>query len=82
MANTGSDGWEQEHQNGRWSAAGNGRAKVEGWVPRWMQFPPSAYTTRGGVGSVNRAGEADALLAQVESESKKPTEAEPERQAA
>jgi ParB family chromosome partitioning protein len=29
-----------------------GRAKVEGWVPRWMEFPPTAYTARGGVGSV------------------------------
>jgi ParB family chromosome partitioning protein len=30
----------------------DGRAKVERWVPRWMAFPPSAYTTRGGVGTV------------------------------
>ena len=30
----------------------NGRAKVEGWVPKWMAFPPSAYTARGGVGTV------------------------------
>jgi len=30
----------------------NGRAKVERWVPRWMAFPPSAYTARGGVPSV------------------------------
>ena len=29
-----------------------GRAKVEHWVPRWMAFPPSAYTTRGGAGTV------------------------------
>lgn len=33
----------------------NGRAKVEGWVPRWMAFPPSAYTARGGVGTMTRA---------------------------
>ncbi|HYC94762.1 MAG TPA: chromosome partitioning protein ParB, partial [Sphingomicrobium sp.] len=33
----------------------NGRSKVEGWVPRWMAFPPSAYTKRGGVGTVQRA---------------------------
>ncbi len=33
-------------------AGTNGRAKVEPWVPRWMAFPPTAYTTRGGVGSV------------------------------
>lgn len=28
--------------------------KVDGWVPRWMAFPPSVYTDRGGVGSVER----------------------------
>ena len=33
----------------------NGRAKVSGWVPRWMRFPPAAYTARGGVGSVEKA---------------------------
>jgi ParB family chromosome partitioning protein len=27
----------------------NGRAKRENWVPKWMQFPPAAYTKRGGV---------------------------------
>jgi len=31
---------------------GNGRAKVEGWVPRWLAFPPAAYTERGGVNAV------------------------------
>ncbi len=31
----------------------NGRPKVEKWVPRWLKFEPSAYTARGGVGSVN-----------------------------
>jgi len=30
----------------------NGRTKVEGWVPKWMTFPPSAYTERGGVSTV------------------------------
>ncbi|MBU0865543.1 MAG: ParB N-terminal domain-containing protein, partial [Alphaproteobacteria bacterium] len=30
----------------------NGRPKVEGWVPKWMAFPPAAYTARGGVGTV------------------------------
>lgn len=30
----------------------NGREKVERWVPHWMAFPPSAYTARGGVGTV------------------------------
>lgn len=33
----------------------NGRARVEGWVPRWMAFPPSAYTQRGGVGTLEQA---------------------------
>ncbi|WP_077148892.1 ParB/RepB/Spo0J family partition protein [Sphingopyxis sp. KK2] len=30
----------------------NGRPKVEAWVPKWMAFPPAAYTARGGVGTV------------------------------
>src|SRR3546814_18816534 len=33
----------------------NGRAKREAWVPRWMAFPPSAYTLRGGVANVKAA---------------------------
>lgn len=36
-----------------------GRPKVERWVPRWMAFPPAAYTERGGVGTVR----ADAKVA-------------------
>ena len=35
-------------------AGTGGRSKVDGWVPRWMAFPSSAYTDRGGVGSVER----------------------------
>ncbi|VVT23966.1 ParB-like protein [Sphingomonas sp. EC-HK361] len=38
----------------------DGRPKVERWVPRWMQFPPSAYTTRGGVGTVAAHAKVDA----------------------
>lgn len=30
----------------------DGRAKVERWVPKWLGFPASAYTSRGGVGTV------------------------------
>lgn len=30
----------------------DGRTKTERWVPRWMAFPPSSYTPRGGVGTV------------------------------
>ena len=33
-------------------AGTDGRTKVERWVPRWMAFPPAAYTARGGVGTV------------------------------
>lgn len=33
----------------------NGRTKVEGWVPKWMAFPPAAYTMRGGVPTIARA---------------------------
>jgi ParB family chromosome partitioning protein len=36
----------------------NGRAKREDWVPRWMAFPPSAYTERGGVATVAAANRA------------------------
>ncbi|WP_321164064.1 hypothetical protein [Sphingopyxis fribergensis] len=35
----------------------NGRTKVEGWVPKWIAFPPAAYTARGGVGTVTAHGE-------------------------
>lgn len=44
-------------------AGTNGRAKVEPWVPRWMKFPPSAYTDRGGVGSVTAAARVRSALA-------------------
>lgn len=41
----------------------NGRAKVEGWVPRWLAFPASAYTERGGVGMVAASEVVDAATA-------------------
>jgi len=41
-------------------AGEGGRAKVEHWVPRWMAFPPSAYTARGGVGTVSAAAKVAA----------------------
>jgi ParB family chromosome partitioning protein len=41
----------------------NGRTKVERFVPRWMAFPPGAYTGRGGVATVGRAAVVDHLLA-------------------
>jgi ParB family transcriptional regulator, chromosome partitioning protein len=36
----------------------NGRTKRKNWVPRWMAFPPSAYTERGGVATVKAADRA------------------------
>ncbi|MVZ98115.1 ParB/RepB/Spo0J family partition protein [Sphingorhabdus sp. IMCC26285] len=50
----------------------NGRAKVEGWVPRWMAFPPAAYTTRGGVATVSAAHRAAWMV-----ESQAPVEPDP-----
>ena len=43
---------------GDYLTGGNDRAKVENWVPRWMAFPPSAYTQRGGVATVAAANRA------------------------
>ena len=40
-----------------------GRAKVDGWVPKWMAFPPAAYTARGGVGTVAAHARAQAACA-------------------
>jgi ParB family chromosome partitioning protein len=40
----------------------NGREKQDHWVPRWMAFPPSAYTERGGVGTVAAAERAKWLM--------------------
>ena len=37
-----------------------GRKKVERWVPRWMAFPASAYTERGGVAPVAAHGKVEA----------------------
>jgi ParB family chromosome partitioning protein len=41
----------------------NNRPKVEGWVPRWMQFPALAYTRRGGVPAAARSALARKALA-------------------
>lgn len=50
---------------GDYLTGGNNRAKVENWVPRWMAFPPSAYTQRGGVATVAASSRA-AWLAEPE----------------
>jgi ParB family chromosome partitioning protein len=44
-------------------AGTNGRAKAERFVPRWMSFPPSAYTERDGVATVSRAAAVERLFA-------------------
>ena len=57
----------------------NGRTKAEPWVPRWMAFPPSAYTTRGGVGSVKAAASVrHELAASAEEEVTETTEGDAE----
>ncbi|UIJ47130.1 ParB/RepB/Spo0J family partition protein [Sphingomonas cannabina] len=53
----------------------NGRTKVEGWVPRWMRFPASSYTPRGGVGAADRSAAVASLIVPE-------PEAEPVREAA
>jgi ParB family chromosome partitioning protein len=50
----------------------NGRAKVERFVPRWMAFPPSPYTTRGGVAPVSRAAAVEGLFASPSVEETRP----------
>ena len=62
-------------------AGTGGRAKHEGWVPRWMAFPPSTYTDRGGVGSVERWNEVAPLL-EIENPSDESAEDQPMARAA
>jgi ParB family chromosome partitioning protein len=40
----------------------NDRAKCARWVPRWMAFPPAAYTERGGVAMVTAAQRAKGMV--------------------
>jgi ParB family chromosome partitioning protein len=49
----------------------NGRAKVDGWLPKWFAFPPTGYTPRGGIGGIERSNRIAPLLAPV------PVETEP-----
>ncbi|APR52122.1 chromosome partitioning protein ParB [Sphingomonas koreensis] len=49
-------------------AGADGRTKVERWVPRWMRFPPAAYTARGGVGTVAAAMRAARVEPEREAE--------------
>lgn len=43
-------------------AGANERNKCERWVPRWMGFPPAAYTERGGVPMVAAARRAQGMV--------------------
>lgn len=59
----------------------NDRPKVERWVPKWMMFPPAAYTTRGGVSSVAAAQRAQWLAerdAPADADAGSPEVGEPE----
>ena len=49
-------------------AGAGGRTKVENWVPRWMAFPPSSYTARGGVGTVRAHASVVAATANLDDE--------------
>ena len=53
----------------------NGRDRRENWVPRWMAFPPAAYTARGGVGTVAAHAKAQAAR---EIERVRPSDDEPD----
>jgi len=53
----------------------NGRDRRESWVPRWMAFPPAAYTARGGVGTVAAHAKAQAAR---EIERLRPSDDEPD----
>lgn len=46
----------------------NGRAKAEGWFPKWFAFPPMGYTERGGVGCVERSSRIASFFASAEIE--------------
>lgn len=40
----------------------NGRQKVDGWLPRWMQFPVEAYTVRGGFRTADQWSKVEPLF--------------------
>ncbi|WP_336966797.1 ParB/RepB/Spo0J family partition protein [Sphingobium aquiterrae] len=57
----------------------DGRTKVDRWVPKWLAFPASAYTARGGVGTVAAHAKVEAARSP---EPDPDTEQEPLKQAA
>ena len=60
----------------------NGRAKRDHWIPRWMAFPPTAYTERGGVATVAAANRVRWQAETEEPEGSVTMEVEEERLAA
>ncbi|MDX8501827.1 ParB/RepB/Spo0J family partition protein [Mesorhizobium sp. VK4C] len=40
----------------------NGRQKVDGWLPRWMAFPVSSYTNRGGLRTADQWAKVQTLF--------------------
>lgn len=55
----------------------NGREKKDRWVPRWMQFPPAAYSARGGVGPVDAHARVAAAMAIHDARQLDPNEPDP-----
>ncbi|KFL44999.1 ParB-like protein [Sphingobium sp. ba1] len=55
----------------------NGREKKDRWVPRWMQFPPAAYSERGGVGPVDAHAKVVAAMAIHDAPQPDPTMPDP-----
>lgn len=53
-------------QQREWLTGSNGRAKAEGWLPKWFAFPPSGYTTHGGIGCVEWCERIAPILAPAE----------------
>jgi ParB family chromosome partitioning protein len=61
-------------------AGANGRPKTEGWVPRWLRFPASGYTKRGGIGAAARSAAVASLIA-PDGDATEPEPAEPQASA-
>ncbi|MBL0925911.1 MAG: ParB/RepB/Spo0J family partition protein [Sphingomonadaceae bacterium] len=59
----------------------NDRVKVASWIPRWMAFPPSAYTERGGVATVSYANRAKWLAEPDPADDEPPFDPEPQSNA-
>jgi len=55
-------------------AGAEGRPRVERWVPKWLAFPPSHYTPRGGAGSVRAQAKVAAALDMAAEHQRRATE--------